>query len=50
VEEGSLSRTLAFDCGHGHNQEECLEEEEEEVPSSFPVTCLLPESMHGIVV
>jgi len=22
VEEGSLSRTLAFDCGHGYAQEE----------------------------
>jgi len=23
VEEGSLSRTLAFDCGHGYSPEEC---------------------------
>jgi len=24
VEEGSLSRTLAFDCGHGYAQEESM--------------------------
>jgi len=31
VEEGSLSRTLAFNCGHGYAQEDysqCHEEEE----------------------
>ena len=30
VEEGNISRTLAFDCGRGYAQEECVMKRERE--------------------
>ena len=39
VEEGSLSRTQAFDCGHGYAREECAAKRERQSPCEVPIYC-----------
>jgi len=43
VEEGSLSRTLAFNCGHGYTQEEHAMKRERE-KQTILLDCLMTEA------